>query len=82
MPTLPRGIAYPVREATYPAPNRTLVGYARGTTKEFKDRDCADKGRTIDSRGYWGDIINSPYHCFGTAAEEPSLFKVGPRILV
>lgn len=59
------GIAYPVRESTYPAPNRTLVGYARGTTKEFKDRNLDDKGRTIESRGYWGDIINSPYHCFG-----------------
>ena len=73
------GIGYPVRESTYPAANRTLVGYARGTTKEFKDRDGEDKGRTIESRGYWGDIINSPYHCFGTAAEETSLFKVANR---
>ena len=73
------GIGYPVREATYPAPNRTLVGYARGTTKEFKDRNLDDKGRTVESRGFWGDVLNGPYHSFGTRAEEPSLFKVANR---
>ena len=75
------GIGYPVREATYPAPNRTLVGYARGTTKEFKDRNLDDKGRTVESRGFWGDVLNGPYHSFGTRAEEPSLFKVANRQL-
>ena len=73
------GVGYPIREATYPAPNRTLVSYARGTTKEYKDRDMTDKGRTIESRGYWGDILNSPYACFGVEAEDARLFKVSNR---
>jgi dynein assembly factor 3 len=73
------GVGYPVREATYPAPNRTLVGYAAGRTKEFKDRNGEDNGRSVASRGFWGDILNSPYHAYGTMAEEPSLFKVANR---
>ena len=73
------GIAYPVREATFPAPNRTLVSFAKGTTKEFKDRDCNDKGRKVETRGFWCDILNSPYHCYGTHAEDPELFRVANR---
>jgi dynein assembly factor 3 len=38
-----------------------------------------DKGRTIESRGYWGDILNSPYACFGVEAEDARLFKVSNR---
>ena len=73
------GIAYPVREATFPAPNRTLVGYATGTTKEYKDRNLDDRGRTIASRGFWGDQLNGPFAAYGVEAEEPALFKVANR---
>ena len=33
-------------------------------------------GRSVNAWGYWGDILNSPYHCFGTVSEDPSLFKI------
>jgi len=73
------GIAYPVREATFPRPNPSLLSAARGTTKEFKDRELKDRGRSVETRGFWGDILNSPYHCFGTDAEDKSLFRVANR---
>lgn len=73
------GIAYPVREATFPRPNPSLLSAARGTTKEFKDRDLKDRGRSVETRGFWGDILNSPYHCFGTDAEDKSLFRVANK---
>lgn len=34
-----------------------------------------DVGRSVAAFGYWGDILNSPYHCFGTVAEDDALFK-------
>ena len=73
------GVAYPVREATFPKTNPSLLGVARGTTKEFKDRNLSDRGRSVETRGFWGDILNSPYHCFGTDAEDASLFRVANR---
>ena len=73
------GVAYPVREATFPKTNPSLLSVARGTTKEFKDRDLADRGRSVETRGFWGDILNSPYHCFGTDADDKSLFRVANR---
>ena len=73
------GVAYPVREATFPKTNPSLLGAARGKTKEFKDRDLADRGRSVETRGFWGDVLNSPYHCFGTDAEDKALFRVANR---
>lgn len=73
------GVAYPVREATFPKTNPSLLGLAFGKTKEFKDRDLADRGRSVESRGFWGDVLNSPYHCFGTDAEDKKLFRVANR---
>lgn len=29
----------------------------------------------VVARGYWGDIVNSPYHTFGTTSEDTSLFE-------
>jgi len=29
----------------------------------------------VVARGFWGDIVNSPYHTFGTTSEDKSLFK-------
>ena len=33
-------------------------------------------GRSVSAFGYWGDIINPPYHAFGTVADDSSLFKL------
>lgn len=38
-----------------------------------------DQGRSVSAWGYWGDILNSPYHSFGTACEEESLFKISNK---
>ena len=35
---------------------------------------CQD-GERVARRGYWGDIINSPYLAFGTESEEEFLFQ-------
>ena len=62
------GLAFEVGDRVYSAPNRTLASTVRGRAKEFKDRDLNDKGRSVEAYGYWGDIVNSPYHSFGTQA--------------
>lgn len=30
----------------------------------------------MSAYGYWGDILNSPYHAFGTVADDPELFRL------
>lgn len=42
----------------------------------FAARSGRDVGRSVAAYGYWGDVLNSPYHCFGTIAEDPGLFKI------
>lgn len=61
-----KGIAQEVRDSVYSAPNRTLASTALGRAKEFKDRDMKDRGRSVASYAFWGDVINSPWHSFGT----------------
>ena len=73
------GIAYPVREATFPLCNKTLVGFTVGKTKEFKDRDLSDIGRSVESKGLWCDVLNGPYFCYGIQAEDCELLKVANR---
>ncbi|XP_071801348.1 dynein axonemal assembly factor 3-like [Asterias amurensis] len=59
------GSAFSVREGTYNVPNKTLAsGLVIKTTK----------GNLLQ-RGYWGDIISSPYLAFGIETEEASLMK-------
>ena len=60
------GLAFEVGDRAYVVPNRTLASTVRGRAKEFKDRDMQDRGRSVQAYGYWGDIVNSPYHSFGT----------------
>jgi len=60
------GLAFEVGDRVYSVPNRTLASTVRGRAKEYKDRDMNDKGRSVEAYGYWGDIVNSPYHSFGT----------------
>lgn len=68
------GIAFETRLASYNTPNRTLASYveAKGT-----------KGTTVQVRGFWGDIINSPYHPFGTTADpvdKARLFRISGQM--
>ena len=62
-------MAYELRDCVYSAPNRSLLSTARGRTREFKDRRGEDVGRSVTAWGLWADILNSPYHCFGTVCE-------------
>lgn len=32
-------------------------------------------GRSVAAIGYWGDIVNSPHHCFGAVCKGTSMFK-------
>lgn len=61
-----QGVAFELRsDSTYEVSNRSL---ASGLIIK-KD------GERFARRGYWGDIINSPYLAFGIESEEESLFK-------
>lgn len=60
------GVAFQVRESTYETPNRTL---ASGLFVKTADGD------RVPQRGYWGDIVSSPYLSFGIECEETSLLK-------
>ncbi|XP_048730996.1 dynein axonemal assembly factor 3-like [Ostrea edulis] len=59
------GIAFEPREATYDIPNKTL---ASGVIVN-------QGGEKVLRRGYWGDILVSPYLAFGIQSEEKSFFK-------
>lgn len=59
------GIAYEPREGNYDVPNRTL---ASGLLVKHE-------GERLAKRGYWGDMIVSPYISFGIQSEEKSFFK-------
>ncbi|GAX81095.1 hypothetical protein CEUSTIGMA_g8529.t1 [Chlamydomonas eustigma] len=68
------GVAYELRDSTYTHPNRSLLSTAFGRTKEFKDRALKDVGRSVSAWGYWGDVLNGPYHAFGVTCEEEAFF--------
>ena len=73
------GIGFPVRESIYPEMNRTLVTRSCGITKEYIDRNMQDHGCSVQSKGYWGDLLSGPYFSFGIEAEEPELFRVSNK---
>lgn len=55
-------------------PRRRLFLIAQGKSK--------DKGTTVMVRGFWGDIINSPYWAFGVDThpkDKERLFKVSSQ---
>lgn len=65
------GVAFETRLASYSNPNRSLASYTEGVDSK--------KGTTVQVRGFWGDIINSPYHAFGITADPEDrarLFKI------
>ena len=51
------GIAFETRLAQGSIPNRTLASDVPGKTRKGRD--------SVMVRGFWGDIINSPYFAFG-----------------
>ena len=55
------GIAFVMRINQYKFPNRTLACYIEGKKKEGKDSCMV--------RGFWGDIVNSPYLGYGLELE-------------
>jgi len=61
-----QGIAFEFRDTTYSVPNITM-----GTWVEGRRKGCS-----IMARGFWSDIINSPYLAFGLEADNEKLFKV------
>ena len=55
------GIAFVMRINQYKFPNRTLACYIEGKKKEGRDSCMV--------RGFWGDIVNSPYLGYGLELE-------------
>lgn len=55
------GIAFEVRLNKYKFPNRTLSSFIEGRSKESKGSCMV--------RGYWGDMVNSPYISYGLTLE-------------
>jgi dynein assembly factor 3 len=51
------GVAYENRFSVYSNPNRTLSSYIPGKKNSTKESCLV--------RGYWGDIVCSPYFTFG-----------------
>lgn len=62
------GVAFETRLASYNTPNRTLSSYT-----EAKDNG---KGTTVEVRGFWGDILNSPYFAFGINTDPDAKFRL------
>jgi len=62
------GIAFEFRDTSYTVPNITMGSYAAGRRSTTKT--------SIMARGFWSDIINSPYIAFGLEADFEKLFKV------
>jgi hypothetical protein len=68
------GVSYETRLASYNTPNRSLSSYTEA---------MGSKGTRIQVRGYWGDIINSPYHSFGTTTDpqdKARLFRISGQL--
>ncbi|XP_047465632.1 dynein axonemal assembly factor 3-like [Mugil cephalus] len=60
-----RGLAFELREGVYQTPNPTLL-----SSRVFNQR-----GDKVGVRGYWGDIVSSPYLSFGIETDDKSLLK-------
>ncbi|KAM4624492.1 dynein axonemal assembly factor 3 [Polymixia lowei] len=60
-----RGSAFQMREGVYNVDNSTLL-----STRVFTHR-----GDKVAVRGYWGDIVSSPYLSFGIESDDKSLLQ-------
>ena len=66
------GIAFEFGDQEYTEPNRTLMTYAEGTMKRGKDQ-----GMLKGVKGFWGDVVVSPYMSFGIDCHTPGEFEEG-----
>jgi len=57
------GISFETRLATGSIPNRTLASTIEGRNKTKERLQC-------NVRGFWGDIVNSPYLSFGMEVDD------------
>ncbi|GMI25173.1 hypothetical protein TeGR_g10973 [Tetraparma gracilis] len=64
------GIAFEFGDATYNQPNRSMSSYTPGFMKAGKNQ-----GMKKDVRGFWLDIVVSPYPSFGVSWESPNKFS-------
>uniref|UniRef100_A0A665UZ60 Dynein axonemal assembly factor 3 n=1 Tax=Echeneis naucrates TaxID=173247 RepID=A0A665UZ60_ECHNA len=60
-----RGLAFEMREGVYQITNPSLL-----SLRVFNQR-----GSKVAVRGYWGDIVSSPYLSFGIETDDKSLLK-------
>ncbi|XP_067875801.1 dynein axonemal assembly factor 3-like isoform X2 [Heterodontus francisci] len=67
-----KGLAFEIREGLYDVPNKSL---ASGLLVNYK-------GEKVPTRGYWGDIVTSPYIAFGIETEEQSFLKTANGVHV
>jgi len=58
------GTAFEFGDQEYTEPNRTMMSYAEGYIKAGKE-----KGQKKEVKGFWGDIVISPYFSFGIDCE-------------
>lgn len=58
------GIAFEFGDQTYDEGNRTMATYVEGKLKEG-----LEKGHHKEIKGFWGDIVGSPYYGFGIDAD-------------
>lgn len=61
------GLAFEFGDETYTLPNRSMVSFVEGR----------ERGLSTLRRGFWGDVVLSPYHTIGTSASLPSEEEVG-----
>ncbi|XP_057178267.1 dynein axonemal assembly factor 3-like isoform X1 [Triplophysa rosa] len=59
------GVAFEMREGIYQTANQSLL-----STRVFNHR-----GNRVAVRGYWGDIVSSPYLAFGIETDDKDLLK-------
>ncbi|KAM8836476.1 dynein axonemal assembly factor 3 isoform 2-T4 [Spinachia spinachia] len=60
-----RGLAFEMREGVYQMSNPTLL-----SSRVFRQ-----KGGKVSYRGYWGDIVSSPYLSFGIETDDENLLR-------
>lgn len=73
------GVAFEFGDQKYDQPNRTLGSFVEGVMKKGKD-----KGLKKEVKGYWIDVVNSPYislgvQCDRAAPYAESLFEVSNK---
>jgi dynein assembly factor 3 len=68
------GNAFTIRDRLVNLPDATVPNRTLAASDERRER-----GRSVLRRGFWGDIMNSPYVAFGVECNEPKLFAIANR---